>query len=110
MWIIFIFTAGKAKGKRKHKKTSKKEKVVTDSVTVTWKWNTNIGAEIQTEARKEQIIRPASPVKLMQGKKQTYLNYFKNHVDGWMYKYLLKHKKLGLVLLFPFSELGTPKN
>jgi hypothetical protein len=35
MWIIFIFTAGKAKGKRKHKKTSKKEKVVTDSVTVT---------------------------------------------------------------------------
>jgi hypothetical protein len=42
----------------------------------------NIGTETQTEARKEQIIRPASTVKLMQGKKQTYLNYFKNHVDG----------------------------
>ncbi len=78
----FLFTSGKAKGKRKHKKTSKKEKVVTDSVTVAWKWITKkdkfwdcsakknekleqimrlyIGTETQTEAKKKQIIIPAS--------------------------------------------------
>jgi hypothetical protein len=40
----------------------------------------NKGTETQTEAKEEQIIRPAS--KTDARKKQTYLYYFKNQVDG----------------------------